>query len=90
MVKAGISAVSVFNNILLACIVDCVCILEDNCFCEQTFGSIVDSGEPGNESVHQFTFVKVTPSHSLSEPRPDLSCTESCAALVLCSVSAEC
>ena len=63
MVEAGGTLGSVLNNILLACIVDCVCILDDNCFCEQTFGSIVDGGEPGNESVHQLTFVKVTPSH---------------------------
>lgn len=51
-----------------ACEVD-LCTLEDNCFCEQPFGSIVDSGEPGNES----TRVKVIPSHSLSQIRPDLS-----------------
>lgn len=57
-----------FNNSFLACIVD-VCILEDSCFCEWLSGSIVDSGELGNESVCQLTFVKVIQPHSLSEPR---------------------
>lgn len=67
VITAGTSAISVFNNIFLACIVD-LCILEDNCVCERPSGSIVDSGELGNQSVYQLTFVKVIQSHSLSQP----------------------
>lgn len=56
VITAESSAVTVFNNILLPCIVD-PCILEVNRFCGQPFGSIGDSGELGNESVHRLTFL---------------------------------
>lgn len=61
-----------FNSVFLAC-TGAACILEDNCLTEQSSGSIVDGGEAGNESVHQLTFVKVIPSHSLSWLRLDPS-----------------